>query len=143
MGVFDPVSKADQIELYGGVLMPLSDGEAESQQLDIVIHDQVGRPLFMANLNDSRDPATRPMIIQFIKNSKGVANARETPDSAFMVTKNFFEPGALETATEETDGGLLGRSERKNFIKLSRKQSYHLYLVEARSGEFHLNVSGL
>ncbi|GGC59602.1 DUF7527 domain-containing protein [Haloferax sulfurifontis] len=142
-GVFDSIPKADRIELYGSVSIPLGDGEAESRQFDIIVRDQMGEPLFVANLNDSRDPATRPMVTQLIKDSKGVANAKETLGSAFMVTKSFFEPGALEAATEETGGGLLSRSKRKSFVKLSRKQGYHLCLVEARGGEFHLNVPDL
>ncbi|ELZ92006.1 DUF7527 domain-containing protein [Haloferax volcanii] len=142
-GVFDSIPKADRIELYGSVSIPLGEGEAESRQFDIIVRDQMGEPLFVANLNDSRDPATRPMVTQLIKDSKGVANAKETLGSAFMVTKSFFEPGALEAATEETGGGLLSRSKRKSFVKLSRKQGYHLCLVEARGGEFHLNVPDL
>ncbi|EMA00198.1 DUF7527 domain-containing protein [Haloferax denitrificans] len=142
-GVFDSIPKADRIELYGSVSIPLGDGEAESRQFDIIVRDQMGEPLFVANLNDSRDPATRPMVTQLIKDSKTVADAKETLGSAFMVTKSFFEPGALEAATEETGGGLLSRSKRKSFVKLSRKQGYHLCLVEARGGEFHLNVPDL
>ncbi|CQR50380.1 MULTISPECIES: DUF7527 domain-containing protein [Haloferax] len=142
-GVFDSIPKADRIELYGSVSIPLGDGESESRQFDIIVRDQMGEPLFVANLNDSRDPATRPMVTQLIKDSKSVANAKETLGSAFVVTKSFFEPGALEAATEETGGGLLSRSKRKSFVKLSRKQGYHLCLVEARGGEFHLNVPDL
>ena len=142
-GVFDSIPKADRIELYGSVSIPLGDGEAESRQFDIIVRDQMGEPLFVANLNDSRDPATRPMVTQLIKDSKTVADAKETLGSAFVVTKSFFEPGALEAATEETGGGLLSRSKRKSFVKLSRKRGYHLCLVEARGGEFHLNVPDL
>ncbi|POG54581.1 DUF7527 domain-containing protein [Haloferax marisrubri] len=142
-GVFDSIPKADRIELYGSVSVPIGDGESESRQFDVIVRDQMGEPLFVANLNDSRDPATQPMVTQLIKDSKAVADAKETLGSAFMVTKSFFEPGALEAATEETGGGLLSRSKRKSFVKLSRKQGYHLCLVEARGGEFHLNVPDL
>ncbi|AKU07230.1 DUF7527 domain-containing protein [Haloferax gibbonsii] len=142
-GVFDSIPKADRIELYGSVSVPIGDGETESRQFDVIVRDQMGEPLFVANLNDSRDPATQPMVTQLIKDSKAVADAKETLGSAFVVTRSFFEPEALEAATAETGGGLLSRSKRKSFVKLSRKQGYHLCLVEARGGEFHLNVPDL
>ncbi|ELZ91434.1 hypothetical protein C440_14009 [Haloferax mucosum ATCC BAA-1512] len=142
-GVFDSIPEADRIELYGTVSVPIGEDETEPRNFDVIIRDQMGEPLFVANLNDSRDPATQPMVTQLIKDSKSVANAKETLGSAFVVTKSFFEPEALEAATAETGGGLLSRSKRKSFIKLSRKQGYHLCLVEARSGEFHLNVPDL
>ncbi|KAB1188800.1 MULTISPECIES: hypothetical protein [Haloferax] len=142
-GVFDAIPKADRIELYGTVSVPIGEGETEPRKFDVIFRDQMGNPLFVANLNDSRDPATQSMVTQLIKDSKAVAEANESLGSAFVVTKSFFEPDALEAATEETGGGLLSRSKRKSFVKLSRKQGYHLCLVEARSGEFHLNVPDL
>ncbi|KTG13325.1 bZIP transcription factor [Haloferax profundi] len=142
-GVFDSIPKADRIELYGTVSVPIGEGETEPRKFDVIFRDQMGNPLFVANLNDSRDPATQSMVTRLIKDSKSVAEANESLGSAFVVTKSFFEPDALEAATAETGGGLLSRSKRKSFVKLSRKQGYHLCLVEARSGEFHLNVPDL
>jgi hypothetical protein len=63
--------------------------------------------------------------------------------TAFYVTESFFEPEALEAVAEETGGGFLSRSKRKSFVKLSRKQGYHVCLVEARNNEFHVNVPEL
>ncbi|KAB1194644.1 hypothetical protein GJR96_14815 [Haloferax sp. MBLA0076] len=142
-GVFDSIPKADRIELYGTVSVPIGEGETEPRKFDVIFRDQMGNPLFVANLNNSRDPATQSMVTRLIKDSKAVAEANESLGSAFVVTKSFFEPDALEAATAETGGGLLSRSKRKSFVKLSRKQGYHLCLVEARSGEFHLNVPDL
>ena len=59
------------------------------------------------------------------------------------MTTSFFEPGALETASEATRGGLLSRNKRKSFVNLSRKRGYHLCLVEARSENFTLTVPEL
>jgi hypothetical protein len=59
------------------------------------------------------------------------------------VTASFFEPNALETASEATSGGLLSRDKRESFVRLGRKQGYHLCLVEAREGKFHLAVPEL
>ncbi|WP_411963049.1 hypothetical protein [Haloferax sp. YSMS24] len=142
-GVFDSIPEADRIELYGTVSVPIGEDETESRRFDIIFRDQMGNPLFVGNLNDSRDPATYANVQQLINDSKAVAEANETLGSAFVVTKSFFEPEALEAATEETGGGILSRSKRKSFVKISRKQGYHLCLVEARNGEFHLNVPDL
>ncbi|WP_410765066.1 hypothetical protein [Haloferax sp. DFSO60] len=140
-GVFNSIPEVDRVELYGSVSVPLGDeGDAETRRFDVIFRDQMGEPLFVANMNDSRDPATEGMVRQLIKDSKAVAESGDTLGSAFVVTKSFFEPEALEATAAETGGGLLSRSKRKSFVKLSRKQGYHLCLVEARSGEFHLNV---
>ena len=142
-GVFDAIPETDRIELYGTVSVPIGEDETEERRFDVIFRDQMGNPLFVADLNDSRDPATYAMVQQLINDSKAVAEANESLGSAFVVTKSFFEPEALEAATEETGGGILSRSKRKSFVKLSRKQGYHLCLVEARGGEFHLNVPDL
>ncbi|MFC7203885.1 hypothetical protein ACFQJC_10180 [Haloferax namakaokahaiae] len=140
-GVFNSIPEVDRVELYGSVSIPLGDeGDSETRRFDVIFRDQMGEPLFVANMNDSRDPATESMVRQLIKDSKAVAESGDTLGSAFVVTKSFFEPEALEATAAETGGGLLSRSKRKSFVKLSRKQGYHLCLVEARSGEFHLNV---
>ncbi|ELZ82900.1 hypothetical protein C455_01978 [Haloferax larsenii JCM 13917] len=139
-GVFDAIPEIDRIELYGTVSVPIGEGETEPRNFDIIFRDQMGDPLFVANLNDSRDPATKPMVAQLAKDSKAIAEANETLGSAFVVTASFFEPEALEVAAEKTGGGLLSRSKRKSYVKLSRKNGYHLCLVEGRSGDFHLNV---
>ncbi|WP_396613031.1 hypothetical protein ACH9L7_07145 [Haloferax sp. S1W] len=139
-GVFDSIPDIDRIELYGTVSVPIAEDETEPRNFDIIFRDQMGDPLFVANMNDSRDPATKPMVSQLVKDSRAVAEANETLGSAFVVTASFFEPEALEVAAEKTGGGLLSRSKRKSYVKLSRKNGYHLCLVEGRSGEFHLNV---
>ncbi|TKX77227.1 hypothetical protein EXE53_27735, partial [Halorubrum sp. SD626R] len=63
--------------------------------------------------------------------------------AAFAGTESFFEPGALETAGDAVGGGLFSRSKRASFVKLSRKRGYHLCLVEARDGGFHMTVPDL
>ncbi|ELZ85743.1 hypothetical protein C453_08008 [Haloferax elongans ATCC BAA-1513] len=139
-GVFDAIPEIDRIELYGTVSVPIGEDETEPRNFDIIFRDQMGDPLFVANMNDSRDPATKPMVAQLAKDSKAIAEANETLGSAFVVTASFFEPEALEVTAEKTGGGLLSRSKRKSYVKLSRKNGYHLCLVEGRSGDFHLNV---
>ena len=53
------------------------------------------------------------------------------------------DPDALETATEATGGGILSRDKRESFVRLSRKDGFHLCLVESRDGDFHFSVPDL
>ncbi len=63
--------------------------------------------------------------------------------AAFAVTSSYFEPGALEVAEEATSGGFLSRGSKLSYVNLSRKDGYHLCLVESRSEGFHMNVPEL
>lgn len=78
-----------------------------------------------------------------VENGRDIAESNEPFAAAFAVTESFFEPGALETASDAVGGGLFSRSKRESFVKLSRKQGYHLCLVEARDGGFHMTVPDL
>jgi hypothetical protein len=103
----------------------------------------MGDPLFVADINPSRDATTEAMVGSLVENTHTVASEAETLAAGFYVTESFFEPGALETVADRTGGGILSRSSKRSFVKLSRKRGYHLCLVEARDGEFHLNVPEL
>jgi len=76
-------------------------------------------------------------------NASRLKESNEHLSAAFVVTSSFFDPGALETAAEATSGSFLSRDSKKSFVKLSRKQGYHLCLVESRGRDFHINVPEL
>lgn len=141
-GVFDAIPEIDRIELYGTVGVDTDEG-VERRDFDVIFRDKMGDPLFVADINDSRNATTEQMVGSLVSNTGVIAGDDETLSAGFYVTESFYEPGALETVTEETGGGLLSRSKKRSFVKLSRKQGYHLCLVEARNGEFHLNVPDL
>ncbi|WP_049985359.1 DUF7527 domain-containing protein [Halobellus rufus] len=141
-GVFDSIPEIDRIELYGTVGVDTDEG-VERRDFDVIFRDKMGDPLFVADINDSRNATTEAMVGSLVSNTGVIAEDEESLSAGFYVTESFFEPGALETVTEETGGGLLSRSKKRSYVKLSRKQGYHLCLVEARNGEFHLNVPGL
>ena len=141
-GVFDAIPDIDRIELRGEVGVETDDG-VESRAFDVVFRDRMGDPLFVADINPSRDATTEAMVGSLVENTHTVANEAETVGAGFYVTESFYEPGALETVADRTGGGILSRSNKRSFVKLSRKQGYHLCLVEARDGEFHLNVPEL
>jgi hypothetical protein len=141
-GVFDAIPEIDRVELRGDVGVETDDG-VESHAFDVVFRDRMGDPLFVADLNPSRNATTESMVGSLVENTHTVASEAETVGAGFYVTESFYEPGALETVADRTGGGILSRSSKRSFVKLSRKRGYHLCLVEARDGEFHLNVPEL
>ncbi|SEO97706.1 hypothetical protein SAMN04487948_109111 [Halogranum amylolyticum] len=144
--LFDAIPKVDRAEIHGDVTLKYTDGgeeHREQQTFDVVLRDRMGNPLVVANVNDSRDPATEETMTSLIENASRLRESNESLGAAFLVTASYFEPAALETAADATGGGLLSRGRRKSFVKLSRKQGFHLCLVETRNGDFHLNVPEL
>jgi hypothetical protein len=140
--LFDALPRIDRIELRGVVGFETESG-VEDREFDVIFRDQMGNALFVADMNTSRNAATEAMVASLVKNARAVAEADDAMATAFYVTESFFEPEALEAVAEETGGGFLSRSKRKSFVKLSRKQGYHVCLVEARNNEFHVNVPDL
>ncbi|MFA1610734.1 DUF7527 domain-containing protein [Halobellus rubicundus] len=141
-GVFDAIPDIDRIELSGTVDIAGEDG-AEERAFDVIFRDKMGDPLFVADINASRNATTEAMVGSLVENTGTLAESDESLAAGFYVTESFYEPGALETVAEATGGGLLSRSNKLSYVKLSRKRGYHLCLVEARNGEFHLNVPDL
>ncbi|WP_324662822.1 DUF7527 domain-containing protein [Haloarcula sediminis] len=147
MGVlYDALPDIDRAELNGQVSVTYTeDGQEHRSQetFDVVVRDRMGNPLVVANINDSRQPATDGQMTDIVRNAERVGNASNSLAGAFLVTSSFFEPEALETAKEATSSGLFSRDKRKSFVNLSRKSGYHLCLLEARNKEFHLAVPEL
>jgi hypothetical protein len=143
--LYDALPEVDRVEFHGEVARDAVEGEegAPSETFDVVVRDKMGESLFVANMNDARDPATGRMIVDLHEAASRVKDHSMALASAFFVTRSFFEPAALETASEATGGSLLSRDSRKSYVKLSRKQGYHLCLVEARGEDLHLNVPEL
>ncbi len=144
--IYDALPDVDRAELNGVIAVRYTEDGTEQrgqETFDIVLRDRMGNPLFVANLNDSRQGATDGMMEQLITAAERVGGSKDTLAGAFLVTESFFEPEALETAAEATKDGLLSRDKRKSFVNMSRKQGYHLCLVEARNQNFHLAVPEL
>ena len=144
--LYDALPKVDRAELSGVVdVTYVEDGQETRTQesFDVVLRDRMGHPLLVANLNDSLEAATESMMENLITAAERVGQSSDGFACAFLVTTSFFEPGALETASQATQGGLLSRDKRKSFVNLSRKNGYHLCLVEARKENFHLAVPEL
>jgi hypothetical protein len=144
--LFDAIPKVDRAELNGAVNVVYTEEGQETrttEAFDVVLRDRMGDPLLVANLNDSREAATEGDMENLVTAAERVGQTSEDFSAAFLVTRSFFEPGALETASEATRGGLLSRDKRRSFVNLSRKRGYHLCLVEARNRNFNLAVPEL
>ncbi|WP_418282615.1 DUF7527 domain-containing protein [Halorubrum sp. DTA98] len=144
--LYDALPDIDRAEIDGSVSIITREGGEETREqrtFDLVLRDRMGNPLFIAELNDSRDPTVEGTLESLVAEGGDIAESNDSFAGAFAVTASFFEPGALEAASNAVGGGLFGRSKRKSFVKLSRKRGYHLCLVESRDGGFHVTVPDL
>ncbi|WP_207590342.1 DUF7527 domain-containing protein [Halomontanus rarus] len=143
--LYDVIPRIDRAELHASISLEDDDTDEVPDQVtfDVVAFDKRGTPLVAANLNDSRDPATREMLIELEETASAVNANFPDLGAAIVVTSSFFDPGALEIAEQATSGGFLSRGSKLSYVNLSRKQGYHMCLVESRSGGFHMNVPEL
>lgn len=123
----------------------VTDGERrrDTERFDVVVRDRMNDPLLVARLDESSSPVPVERVTDLLTAANRVDETTETLAGAFVVSSGYFEPGSLETAVEVTDGGFLSRDSRKSFVDRSRRQGYHLCLVEALEGRFHLSVPEL
>lgn len=144
--LYDTIPELDRVDINGEAEFVISeDGEEfqESRRFDVIFRDRLGAPLFLAELNDSREPTSELTLQELVTGAKSIRESKPRFVAAFGVTESFFEPGALKTAEEATSGGFFSRGSQRSYVKLSRKQGFHLCLVEARDSGFHLNVPKL
>ena len=144
--LYDSLPEIDRAEIGGSVSVITREGGEENREqrtFDLVLRDRMGNPLFIADLNAGREPTEEGTLESLVSHGGDIAESNDSFAGAFAVTASFFEPGALETASDAVGGGLFGRSKRKSFVKLSRKRGYHLCLVESRDESFHVTVPEL
>ncbi|WP_254763641.1 DUF7527 domain-containing protein [Natrinema marinum] len=143
--LYDAIPRIDRAELGATISLEDDDTEDVPDQVtfDIVAFDKMGNPLVLATLNDSREPASKALLEELEEAASAVKANYPSLAGAIAVTSSYFEPGALEVAEQATSGGLLSRGSKLSYVNLSRKEGYHLCLVESRSEGFHMNVPEL
>ncbi|WP_136687054.1 DUF7527 domain-containing protein [Halorhabdus amylolytica] len=144
--LYDALPRIDRAELNGEATVEYTEeGQTKRTQeaFDVVLRDRMGNPLVVANFNDTREAATEDDMRSLVTSATRVGESNDSLAGAMYVTASFFEPAALETASESTGGGLLSRDKRESYVKVSRKRGYHLCLVEARDEQFHMAVPEL
>jgi regulator of replication initiation timing len=142
--LYDAIPKVDRAELHGVVEIYDEAAEVDTERpFDVILRDRMGDPLVVANVMDTRDATMEPEVDELVSDAHDVAQHRDSLGCAAYVTTSFFHPRALESATEETGGGLLSRNKRASYVKLGRKQGFHLALVESREEGFHFTLPEL
>ncbi|MFP8952219.1 transcriptional regulator [Natrialbaceae archaeon A-arb3/5] len=143
--LYDAIPRIDRAELHASISLEDDDTETVPDEIefDVVAYDKMGQPLIVVNVNDSRQPATQDMLEEMEESASAVKANYPELASAIVVTSSYFEPGALEVTEQATSSGILSRGSKQSFVNLSRKQGYHLCLVETQSEGFHMNVPEL
>ncbi|APW99891.1 transcriptional regulator [Halobiforma lacisalsi AJ5] len=143
--LYDAIPRIDRAELDATISLEDDDTEDVPDRVtfDVVAFDKRGNPLVAATLNDSRDPVTESALAELEEAASAVKANYPDLAAAIAVTSSYFEPGALEVTEQATSSGFLSRGSKLSYVNLSRKQGYHLCLVESRSEGFHMNVPEL
>ncbi|GAB3323955.1 DUF7527 domain-containing protein [Haloplanus salinarum] len=142
--LYEAIERIDRIDLGGEVdVSAETRPEATSESFDVVFRDKMGDPLFVAAIEDDRDPTTASAVEELIESASRVSETATTLAGAFFVSTSFFESAAMKAVVDATRGGLFSRSSRRSYVKLSRKSGFHLCLVEARDDDLFLTVPDL
>ncbi|MDG5817205.1 hypothetical protein [Natronococcus sp. A-GB7] len=139
--LYEGLARIDRVELRSEV--PTGTGTedgAETVAFDVVAYDKMGHPLLVAELNDSREPVSRDRLEAVAADAAAVADHHPELAAALVVTRSYFEPGALEVVEEATKSGFLSRGSRLSYVN---NAGYHLCLAESRSEGFHVTVPEL
>ena len=110
---------------------------------DVVARDQMGQPLFVASLEGGPDPTSAAAIEPFITDASDLCAVEDSLGGAFVVTGSYFESDGLELVREATSRSLLSRDKHRSLVSLTRKNGYHLCLVEAREDALYMTVPEL
>lgn len=144
--LYDALPAVDRIAFEDVVSVDLETDEGVERRemtFDVVARDQMGDPLVVANVDGGREPTDQGPLETLITDATDVGEGHETLAGAFAVTSSYFEPDALALAREATSSSLLSREKFRSYVKLSRKNGYHLCLVESRADSFHLAIPEL
>ena len=137
--VYDAIPRIDRIELQGRIELGTDDeDEPIERTFDCVVRDKRGKPLFVANFDDSKQPVEADLIEGLIRSGNALRERNDSFAAGFGVTSSYFTEAAYEIADDATSGGLFSRSGGESFVNISRKQGFHLCLVDRIKGGFEL-----
>ena len=143
-GIYETLPEINRAELQGTVSLGTDEeGDELTATFDLVVRDKRDRPLFVADFNESKQPVGSGMVNSLVRDGSEIIQREESFAAAFAVTTSYYEGAALDAATDATGGGLLSASRGKSFVYISRKQGFHLCLVEKLGETFDLHVPEL
>ncbi|WP_253736791.1 DUF7527 domain-containing protein [Halohasta salina] len=142
--IYETIPAINRAELRGSVdLGTDEEGDTLSAQFDVVVRDKRDRPLFVAEFNESKQPVGGGMIESLVRDGSEIVARDDSFAAAFGVTTSYYKGAALDAAANATGGGFLSASRGKSFVYISRKQGFHLCLVERLGDTFDLHVPEL
>ena len=143
-GIYETLPAINRAELQGTVSLGTDeDGEDMTTTFDLVVRDKRDRPLFVADFNESKQPVGSGMVDSLVRHGSEIIQRNDSFAASFAVTTSYYEGAALDAAADATGGGLLSASRGKSFVYISRKQGFHLCLVERLGDTFDLHVPEL
>jgi len=143
-GIYETLPAINRAEIRGNVSLGTDeDGNDRTAEFDLVVRDKRDRPLFVADFNESKQPVGGEMVDSLVRDGSEIIQRNESFAAAFAVTTSYYEGAALDAAADATGGGLLSASRGKSFVYISRKQGFHLCLVERLGDTFDLHVPEL
>jgi len=138
-GLYDALPEIDRVAFDGTVTSRDEEGEELSHTFDVVFRNKMGEPLIVADVDEGRDPTDGGMMAELLDRAEGVVEDGGSLAGVFAITASFFDNDVHEAVIEATKTGFLDRDSRASFVKTSRNDGYHVYLVEARGDRFHLS----
>jgi len=143
-GIYEALPAINRAEIRGSISLGTDeDGNDRTAEFDLVVRDKRDRPLFVADFNESKQPVGSGMVDSIVRDGSDIIQRNDSFAAAFAVTTSYYEGDALDAAADATGGGLLSASRGKSFVYISRKQGFHLCLVEQLGETFDLHVPEL
>jgi len=143
-GIYETIPAINRAELHGTVSLGTDDeGDSIEATFDVVIRDKRDQPLFIANFHESKQPVANGMIDSLVRDGSEIIQRNDSFAGAFAVTTSYYKGEALDAAADATGGSLLSASRAQSFVYISRKQGFHLCLVEKLGDTFDLHVPEL
>ena len=143
-GIYEAIPAINRAELRGSVSLGTDDeDEPIEAEFDRVVRDKRDHPLFVVDFNESNQPVGGGMVNSLVRDSSEIIKREESFAGAFAVTTSYYKGEALDAAADATGGGLLSASRGKSFVYTSRKQGFHLSLIEQLGDTFDLHVPEL
>ena len=143
-GIYEAIPSINRAEIRGSVSLDTDDeDESIEAEFDLVVRDKRDQPVFVADFNESNQPVGGGMINSLVRDGSEIIQREESFAGAFAVTTSYYKGQALDAAADATGGGLLSASRGKSFVYISRKQGFHLCLIERLGDTFDLHVPEL
>jgi len=142
--IYEAIPTINRAELRGSISLGTDEEDDPVEAtFDLVVRDKRDQPLFIADFNESKQPVGAGMVNTLVRDGSEIIQREDTFAGAFAVTTSYYKGDALDAAADATGGGLLSASRGKSFVYISRKQGFHLCLVEKLGDTFDLHVPEL